>query len=50
MNNASLRFTITSMLKGEQSVRNLRHYLEESATEMRAVMESGLAQQEKAKL
>ncbi|ORY66937.1 Choline/Carnitine o-acyltransferase-domain-containing protein [Leucosporidium creatinivorum] len=49
VNNASLRFTITSMLKGEQSVRNLRHYLEESATEMRGVMESGLAQQEKEK-
>ncbi|KAK4056608.1 Carnitine O-acetyltransferase mitochondrial [Microbotryomycetes sp. JL221] len=46
VNNRSLRFTITSMNRGSESVRAFRHYLETAATEMRQVMESGLAQQQ----
>ncbi|KAM0745737.1 acyltransferase ChoActase/COT/CPT [Meredithblackwellia eburnea MCA 4105] len=49
VNNRSLRFTITSMNKGE--IGQFRQYLEESCTEVREVMEKGLAAQEaKAKL
>ena len=48
VNNRSLRFTITSMNKGSEGVKALRHYLETAATEMRQMMESGLQQQKEA--
>ncbi|KAL8290043.1 hypothetical protein RQP46_002982 [Phenoliferia psychrophenolica] len=51
VNARSLRFTITSMNKGAEGVRQFRQYLEEACTEVRDVMEKGLlAQAEKAKL